>query len=77
MKRSKEEEKQELQEYINIQKLALDKDFAKLENVYKDFMSEIDRQEVSNQLINRCQGVRRDLRMAQESIQHINMLIKK
>ena len=37
MAKSKEELQQELQEQLNIQKLALEKDFKRLEKVYKDF----------------------------------------
>ena len=77
MAKSKEELQQELQEQLNIQKLALEKDFKRLEKVYKDFVSTTEKQEVNNQLVSRCQGIRRDLRMAEESIQHITMLIEK
>lgn len=76
MSRSKEEMQQELKEQIKIQKLALEKDFKRLENAYREFLSTADDQEVSGQLISRCQGIRRDLRMAEESIQQITMLIK-
>lgn len=76
MAKSKEEEKKELQEQINIQKLALEKDFKRLEAVYKKFVSVAEKQEVSSQLVSRCQGIRRDLRMAEESIQQITMLIQ-
>lgn len=76
MAKSKEEEKKVLQEQMNIQKIALEKDFKRLEDVYKEFVSTAGAQEVSGQLVSRCQGVRRDLRMAEESIQQVTMLIK-
>lgn len=76
MEKKKDEEKNELQEQMDIQKLALEKDFKRLEGVYKNFISAAEKQEVSGQLISRCQGIRRDLRMAEESIQQITMLIQ-
>lgn len=76
MNRSKEEMQKELQEQMNIQKIALGKDFKRLEDAYKEFISTADTKELSGQLISRCQGIRRDLRMAEESIQQITMLIK-
>lgn len=77
MAKSKEELQKHVEEQLHIQKIALEKDFKRLEQVYKDFVSEVEKQEASNQLVSRCQGVRRDIKMAEESIQQITNLIIK
>ena len=77
MSKSKEELQKQVEEQLHIQKIALGKDFKKLEQAYKDFVSEVEKQEASNQLVSRCQGIRRDIKMAEESIQQITNLIVK
>ena len=76
MAKSKEELQKQIEEQLKLQKLALNKDFKSLEETYKVFMQEVENQEASNQLVSRCQGIRRDLKMAQESISMITGLIK-
>lgn len=76
MAKSKEELQKQIEEQLNVQKIALDKDFKSLEETYKEFMRAAENQEASNQLVSRCQGIRRDLKMAQESIKQITLLIK-
>jgi len=76
MAKSKEELQKQIEEQLKIQELALDKDFKSLESAYKKFIDAVKNQEASNQLVSRCQGIRRDLKMAQESIQQITMLIQ-
>lgn len=77
MKQLKEELQKVIDDQLKIQKIAIDKDFKNLEEAYKEFLTIADKQESSNQLLSRIQGVRRDLLMTKESIQHVTRLIDK
>ena len=76
MKKSKEELQKQTDEQLQLQKIALEKDFSKLEKTYKAFVDVANKQEASNQLVSRIQGIRRDLLMTIESISQITMLIE-
>lgn len=76
MKRSEEEMKKELQEQLNIQLLALEKEDKKLGQARIEFVEQVVKTEVSHQVISRVQGAIRDLAMARESISKVKKLME-